>query len=77
MVGISWPADSIPSVLRSFSRLFPSTSAIDGLVRINQMGATITDVAIDWRFLWLLVCVYGILAIGNGLIRNTVTHHDA
>ncbi len=77
MVGISWPADSIPSVLRSFSRLFPSTSAIDGLVRINQMGATITDVAIDWRFLWLLVCVYGILAIGNGLIRNRVTHHDA
>jgi ABC-2 type transport system permease protein len=77
MVGISWPADSIPPVLRALSRLFPSTSAIDGLVRINQMGATISDVSVDWRFLWLLVCIYGLLAIASGLIRNGVKSHDA
>jgi multidrug resistance efflux pump len=41
MVGVSWPVEAIPSALRSASRVFPSTSAIDGLVRINQMGATL------------------------------------
>ena len=48
MVGVAWPVEAIPSTLRSFSFIFPSTSAIDGLVRINQMGATLHEVSHDW-----------------------------
>jgi ABC-2 type transport system permease protein len=38
--------------------LFPSESAIDGLVRINQMGATLSEVRADWLYLWLLAAIY-------------------
>ena len=65
MVGVSWPVEAIPDIIRSASRIFPSTSAIDGLVRINQMGATLHDVSRDWLDLWILAGVYGLLAIGT------------
>jgi ABC-2 type transport system permease protein len=63
MVGVSWPVEAIPEVLRSASRVFPSTSAIDGLVRINQMGATLHDVSHDWMTLWALTGIYAVLAV--------------
>ena len=40
LVGVSWPREMIPPLLEQLRRIFPSESAIDGLVRINQMGAT-------------------------------------
>ena len=63
MVGVSWPVEALPNALREASRIFPSTSAIDGLVRINQMGATLHDVSRDWMTLWILTGVYAVLAI--------------
>ncbi|MGO9475684.1 MAG: ABC transporter permease [Rhodomicrobium sp.] len=48
LVGVSWPLEAIPSQLRAASQVFPSTTAIDGLVRINQMGASLRDVLPDW-----------------------------
>jgi ABC-2 type transport system permease protein len=55
-------------VIREASRAFPSTSAIDGLVRINQMGASLHDVAKDWASLWALVAIYGALTISAALV---------
>jgi ABC-2 type transport system permease protein len=63
LVGVSWPVEAIPGPLRMASFVFPSTSAIDGLVRINQMGATLSDVFRDWIVLWALAALYGLLAI--------------
>jgi ABC-2 type transport system permease protein len=63
LVGVSWPLEAIPSQLRAASQVFPSTSAIDGLVRINQMGARLHDVSKDWLTLWALTGIYGLLAI--------------
>lgn len=76
MVGVSWPVEAIPSALRSASRAFPSTSAIDGLVRINQMGASLHDVARDWTTLWILVAVYGGLAVAASYLsaREQISH---
>jgi ABC-2 type transport system permease protein len=70
MVGVSWPVEAIPAALREASRIFPSTSAIDGLVRINQMGATLHDVSVDWTTLWILTGVYAALAILARLLFN-------
>jgi ABC-2 type transport system permease protein len=61
MVGVSWPLEALPGFLRAASQIFPSTSAIDGLVRINQMGASLHDVSRDWTTLWILTGVYGVL----------------
>ncbi len=62
-VGVSWPVEALPDFIRAASRIIPSTSAIDGLVRINQMGASILEVKRDWTFLWILTIVYGVLAV--------------
>jgi ABC-2 type transport system permease protein len=70
-VGVSWPVEALPDFIREASRAFPSTSAIDGLVRINQMGGSIHDVSRDWMFLWALTGVYGFLAIAASyLVRG-------
>ena len=63
LVGVSWPVEAIPDSLRIVSRAFPSTSAIDGLVRINQMGASLHDVSRDWITLWALAAIYAVLAV--------------
>ena len=62
-VGVSWPVEALPDFIRAASRIFPSTSAIDGFVRINQMGASILEVKRDWTTLWILTIVYGLLAV--------------
>jgi len=63
LVGVSWPREMIPPLLDAVRRVFPSESAIDGLVRINQMGATLSEVRADWLYLWLLAAIYFILAV--------------
>jgi len=63
MAGFAWPREAIPDIALAFGRLFPADSAIDGLVRINQLGASIWDVAHDWIGLWCLAIGYFILAV--------------
>jgi ABC-2 type transport system permease protein len=43
--------------------IFPSDFAIDGMVRVDQLGASLWEVARDWRGLWLLAIVYFLLAV--------------
>ncbi|WP_372395919.1 ABC transporter permease [Azospirillum sp. HJ39] len=64
LVGVAWPVEAIPAVLRQASLIIPSTSGIDGLVRLNQMGASLADVSKNWVTLWCLAAVYATLAIG-------------
>lgn len=68
LVGVAWPLEAIPPMLRTASSILPSTFGIDGLVRINQMGATVTDVSKDWMWLWVLTGVYAVLAIASARI---------
>jgi ABC-2 type transport system permease protein len=63
MAGFAWPREAIPDVALAFGRIFPADSAIDGLVRINQLGASIWEVAHDWRVLWFLALAYFALAV--------------
>ena len=48
---------------RAAGRVFPSESAIDGLVRINQMGASLSEVRPDWMALWALAGAYLVLSV--------------
>jgi ABC-2 type transport system permease protein len=63
MAGFAWPREAIPDAVLAFGRLFPADSAIDGLVRINQLGASIWEVVHDWRILWGLALAYFVLAV--------------
>lgn len=56
--GISWPGSAMPSFWRYFSYLFPSTFGINGYVWINSMGATLNEVAFEYRALWMQTGIY-------------------
>ena len=56
--GISWPQSSIPGVWRSIATLLPSTFGVRGFIRINTMGATLSDIRLEYQALWLLTTVY-------------------
>ena len=56
--GISWSGSAMPSFWRYFSYLFPSTFGINGYVRINSMGATLNEVAFEYRALWMQTGIY-------------------
>src|SRR5258707_1554393 len=61
--GFAWPREAIPDAAIALGRIFPADSAIDGLVRINQLGASIWEVAHDWLGLWCLALAYFALAV--------------
>jgi ABC-2 type transport system permease protein len=75
LTGFSWPREAIPDVALAAGRIFPADMAIDGIVRINQLGAHLWDVAHDWLGLWILTLVYFTLAvISTHLLRRKHVH---
>ncbi|MFN4160064.1 MAG: ABC transporter permease [Gemmobacter sp.] len=62
--GFAWPVEAIPAHLNAVAQLVPSTPAIDGLVRLTQMGATLPEVAVPLWHLWGLVGLFGIAVLG-------------
>jgi ABC-2 type transport system permease protein len=65
--GFAWPREAIPDAAIALGRMFPADFAIDGLVRINQLGASIWEVAHDWLGLWCLALAYFALAVISAL----------
>jgi ABC-2 type transport system permease protein len=63
LTGFSWPREAIPKPVLAAGYVFPSDFAIDGIVRIDQLGASLSEVVHDWRGLWLLAIVYFLLAV--------------
>jgi ABC-2 type transport system permease protein len=61
--GFAWPREAIPAAATALSRVFPADFAIDGLVRTNQLGASIWEVSRDWTGLWCLALIYFALAV--------------
>ena len=68
LTGFSWPREAIPQTVQAVGYIFPSDFAIDGLVRIDQLGANIWDVAHDWQGLWCLTIIYFALAVFSAYV---------
>ncbi len=62
MTGISWPQSNIPEIWQGIAWLFPSTFGVRGFLRISSMGASLADIATEYRALWIQVGVYFLLA---------------
>ena len=58
LTGVSWPQSSIPGYLQGVSWLFPSTFGVRAYLRLNTMGGTLSDVAPELRYLWILSAAY-------------------
>ena len=75
LTGFSWPREAIPRPALVAGYVFPSDFAIDGMVRIDQLGASLWEVARDWRGLWVLAVVYFALAVVSAhLVRRRQVH---
>ncbi|MCB8748607.1 ABC transporter permease [Rhodoferax sp. U2-2l] len=64
--GFSWPSESLPPLLQHLRWLFPSTAGIQASLKLNQMGAPLSDVAGLLGLLSLLA-----LGCGGWLLRVT------
>ena len=60
--GVSWPKEAIPPFWKAVGYLFPSTPGIQGFIRINTSGATLSEVAHEYRTLWVQAGIYFIAA---------------
>jgi ABC-2 type transport system permease protein len=63
VAGFSWPSEAIPPVIRLMSYLVPSTSAIDGFVKLSQLGAPLSAVKPEFFTLWALAFFYNLVAL--------------
>ena len=49
LTGFAWPREGIPQAALVTGYVFPADFAINGIVRINQLGASLAEVVQDWR----------------------------
>ena len=76
LTGVSWPQSSIPGYLQGVSWLFPSTFGVRAYLRLNTMGASLGDITLEMRCLWIQVAAYlgtACLVYGHQL-RTTQKH---
>lgn len=59
--GISWPGSAISSFWHWLGTLIPSTLGIQGFIKVNSMGASLSEVAREYKILWLQTGAYFIL----------------
>jgi ABC-2 type transport system permease protein len=75
LTGFSWPREAIPKPVLIAGYIFPSDFAIDGIVRIDQLGATLWEVMRDWRGLWALTFIYFALAVMSAALTKRSRVH--
>jgi ABC-2 type transport system permease protein len=68
LTGFAWPREAIPQAALVTGHIFPVDFAINGIVRINQLGANLAEVAQDWYGLWFLAIVYFALAVVSAYV---------
>ena len=61
--GFSWPSEAIPPVIRLASYLVPSTTAIDGFVKLSQLGAPLAAANFEFFTLAALAIFYNLVAL--------------
>ena len=60
--GVSWPENSIPTVLNWLAMAVPSTHMVPGYLRLRTMGAEVSDVFPELTRLWGLAVFYFLTA---------------
>jgi ABC-2 type transport system permease protein len=63
LAGFAWPPEAIPEAIQQAAVIVPSSSAIDGFVKLSQLGAPLFDARGDFLILWALAIIYGGIAV--------------
>ena len=62
LMGFAWPLETLPVGLRWVAMLLPATPGALGFVRVNQLGASLTEVSGLWFLLWGQALLYAVPA---------------
>jgi ABC-2 type transport system permease protein len=63
VAGFSWPSEAIPPFIRAISLFVPSTSAINGFVKLSQLGAPLAAANSEFLTLCALALFYNLIAL--------------
>ena len=77
LAGISWPESSMPGVWKSIATLIPSTFGVRGFVRMNTMGASLSDIQVEYQALWLQTAVYFLITCAVYRFQIISAHRHA
>lgn len=67
--GVSYPREGIPDWLFSFGQIFPSSHGVNAFIRIQTMGASLSEVFAEIKALVILAVIYsGLACIGIHLV---------
>jgi len=56
--GVSWPQSNINGFWKVFAWIFPSTSGIQGYIKINSLGADLHHITFEYVSLWVQTFIY-------------------
>lgn len=70
--GFIWPTSNIPTVINVIAQFFPSTPAINGFLRLNQMGDSIENLVGIRSQLWLLVGLYASISFALMTLKQKI-----
>lgn len=69
--GASLPKEAIPTWLFNLGKLLPSSSGVEGFLRVQSMGGNIMEVRPEVTILWILVAGYFIIScLGLRAVMN-------
>lgn len=60
--GLTWPQFAMPPVWKGLSSLVPATWGVEGFIKMNTNGASLTQVSTEYHALWILAAAYSFLA---------------
>lgn len=61
--GVSLPPQAFPRWLYLLGKVVPSSSAVEAWIGVQSMGTSLRDVAPELTLLWVLIVLYGALAV--------------
>ncbi|MDA0111444.1 MULTISPECIES: ABC transporter permease [Vibrio] len=61
--GFIWPTEMLPEPIKWFAAIFPTQAAINGFLKLNQMGAEWSQIRGAWTQLWIQAFAWGSLAV--------------
>lgn len=70
--GFIWPIELLPEPVLWISQWFPSTHAIQGFLKLNQMGAEFSQVLNHWWSLWALAVFFFLMSLVVITRQNTI-----
>ena len=56
--GLTWPRYAMPGFWKVLSDCIPATWGMEGFIRMNANGASLSQVRTDYINLWILACIY-------------------